>query len=343
MAKLSLIRASFMAAMVVASASANFLSDVDITWGDGRGKMLDNGELLQLTLDRASGSGFQSKQAYLFGRFDMKMKLVPGNSAGTVTTYYVMQHTSRVGFAACLVELIALGCLSSLQLSSQGPAHDEIDFEFLGNTSGEPYVLHTNVFAQGKGDREQQFYLWFDPTLAFHTYSVLWNPRRIVLSAARHHQSSIRTCTRTSTLLAAACLTLLSACCHRFYVDGTPVRVFRNSEGAGVAYPKSQAMRVYASLWDADDWATRGGLVKTDWSQAPFVASYRGFVADACVAASGRPSCSASKAGWWDQGLDSGGARKLKWVRDNYMVYDYCRDAKGFPGGFPPECSQPLD
>ncbi|CAL9166758.1 unnamed protein product [Musa hybrid cultivar] len=281
MAKLSLIRASFMAAMVVASASANFLSDVDITWGDGRGKMLDNGELLQLTLDRASGSGFQSKQAYLFGRFDMKMKLVPGNSAGTVTTYY---------------------------LSSQGPAHDEIDFEFLGNTSGEPYVLHTNVFAQGKGDREQQFYLWFDPTLAFHTYSVLWNPRRIV-----------------------------------FYVDGTPVRVFRNSEGAGVAYPKSQAMRVYASLWDADDWATRGGLVKTDWSQAPFVASYRGFVADACVAASGRPSCSASKAGWWDQGLDSGGARKLKWVRDNYMVYDYCSDAKRFPGGFPPECSQPLD
>ncbi|CAL9169813.1 probable xyloglucan endotransglucosylase/hydrolase protein 23 [Musa acuminata AAA Group] len=281
MAKLSLIRASFMAAMVVASASANFLSDVDITWGDGRGKMLDNGELLQLTLDRASGSGFQSKQAYLFGRFDMKMKLVPGNSAGTVTTYY---------------------------LSSQGPAHDEIDFEFLGNTSGEPYVLHTNVFAQGKGDREQQFYLWFDPTLAFHTYSVLWNPRRIV-----------------------------------FYVDGTPVRVFRNSEGAGVAYPKSQAMRVYASLWDADDWATRGGLVKTDWSQAPFVASYRGFVADACVAASVRPSCSASKAGWWDQGLDSGGARKLKWVRDNYMVYDYCRDAKRFPGGFPPECSQPLD
>ncbi|THU46940.1 hypothetical protein C4D60_Mb09t10250 [Musa balbisiana] len=281
MAKVSLIRASFMAAMVVASASANFLSDVEITWGDGRGKMLDNGELLQLTLDRASGSGFQSKQAYLFGRFDMKMKLVPGNSAGTVTTYY---------------------------LSSQGPAHDEIDFEFLGNASGEPYVLHTNVFAQGKGDREQQFYLWFDPTLAFHTYSVLWNPRQIV-----------------------------------FYVDGTPVRVFRNSEGAGVAYPKSQAMRVYASLWDADDWATRGGLVKTDWSQAPFVASYRGFVADACVAASGRPSCSASKAGWWDQGLDSSGARKLKWVRDNYMVYDYCRDAKRFPGGFPPECSLPLD
>ncbi|RRT73350.1 hypothetical protein B296_00013413 [Ensete ventricosum] len=258
MGRLVLFRAWFLAALV-AAASANFLSDVEISWGGGRGKILENGNLLQLTLDRASGSGFQSKQEYLFGRFDMKMKLVPGNSAGTVTTYY---------------------------LSSLGPTHDEIDFEFLGNASGEPYVLHTNVYSQGKGDREQQFYLWF-------------------------------------------------------YVDGTPIRVFRNSESLGVPYPKSQAMRLYASLWDGDDWATRGGLVKTDWSQAPFVASYQGYTADACVSSAGRPSCSASRGNWWDQGLDSGAVQKLKWVRDNYMIYDYCRDTKRFPQGFPPECSSP--
>ena len=79
-------------ASLFATASAgNFYRDFDITWGNGRGKNLNNGQMLTLSLDKASGSGssFQSKNEYLFGRIDMQLKLVPGNSARTVTAYYV--------------------------------------------------------------------------------------------------------------------------------------------------------------------------------------------------------------------------------------------------------------
>ncbi|KAL2572147.1 hypothetical protein AAZV13_17G051200 [Glycine max] len=227
---------------VVEASAGNFNQDFEITWGAGRAKILKN---------KTSGSGFRSRNEYLFGKFDMQIKLVPGNSAGTVTAYY---------------------------LSSLGDTHDEIDFEFLGNLSGNSSSIW-----------------WFDPTKNFHTYSILWNPQSIIFS-----------------------------------VDGTPIREFKDLESKGVSFPKNQAMRIFSSLWNLDDWATRGGL-KLQCSSCVWTSS-----SGSSCSSNNNPS---SNQAWLKQSLDATGQARIQWVQKNYMIYNYCTDTKRFPQGLHPECT----
>lgn len=142
----------------------------------------------------------------------------------------------------------------------------------------------------------------------------------------------------------------------RFYIDNTPIRVLRNNKAKGIPFPETRPMRVYGSIWDAEDWATQGGRVKTNWTESPFTAALSGFSdGNACVwssATSSSLNCNITiseeivagkkyrrRQRWLSRELDSPAQEKLKWVRQNYMVYDYCLDVNRFPLGFPPECA----
>ncbi|AES72365.1 putative xyloglucan:xyloglucosyl transferase, Xyloglucan-specific endo-beta-1,4-glucanase [Medicago truncatula] len=254
----------------------NFNTLFDNLFGEERVDIKEDGNSMTLTLDEYCGSGIVSKNEYLFGRFDMKIKLVPGNSAGTVTAYY---------------------------LSSVGAQHDEIDIEFLGNLTGEPYLLSTNVYAEGIGGREMQFYLWFDPTEDYHMYSIDWNPERIII-----------------------------------LVDNNPIRVMLNRQRIGVPFPTKRPMRVYTTLWNGDSWATRWGEVKIDLTNAPFVAGFKNFNAIACIANQGQTANCRNYNGGKYKGLDRESKRKMKQVLSKWVVYDYCADLRRYAHGLPYEC-----
>ncbi|KAK9949230.1 hypothetical protein M0R45_004763 [Rubus argutus] len=258
---------------------ATFLQDFHVTWSDSHIRQIDGGRAIQLVLDQNSGCGFASKNKYLFGRVSMKIKLIPGDSAGTVTAFYMNSDTDAV--------------------------RDELDFEFLGNRTGQPYTVQTNIYAHGQGNREQRVNLWFDPAADFHTYTILWNHHQIV-----------------------------------FYVDDVPIRLYKNNEAKGIPYPKLQPMGVFSTLWEADDWATRGGLEKINWSKAPFYAYYKDFDIEGC-SVPGPAYCASSTNNWWEgtayQALNALEYRRYKWVRINHLIYDYCTDKSRYPVA-PPEC-----
>ena len=52
----------------MAASAGNFNQDFDITWGDGRAKILNNGELLTLSLDKTSDLVYSPRMSICLGR-----------------------------------------------------------------------------------------------------------------------------------------------------------------------------------------------------------------------------------------------------------------------------------
>ncbi|KAG0470363.1 hypothetical protein HPP92_017063 [Vanilla planifolia] len=269
-----------MKAPLLSNGEVQFGQNYVVSWGGDHVGILDGGMEVVLSMDNTSGSGFSSKLKYGSGFFHVKARIPGRNSAGVVTAFYLTSGTSN---------------------------HDELDFEFLGNLEGKPITLQTNVFADGKGNREQRISLWFDPTADFHDYKILWNPYQIV-----------------------------------FYADDVPIRVFGNKTNIGVGY-LSQPMNIIASLWNGDDWATDGGRTKINWSYAPFKANFQGFNIDGCSTEVSDVSLCSSSSLWWNnqryKQLSSAERLAYENVKKKYMTYDYCDDVKRF-GTRPPECPQ---
>ena len=122
--------------------------------------------------------------------------------------------------------------------------------------------------------------------------------------------------------------------CCRILVDNKLVRHIKNKMGNGAPFPNYQPMRLFSTIWDADDWATQGGRVKTDWSLAPFTAYFRNFKVTPC--SSSKNTCG-SAGGLFNQELDGTQKQQLKEVDANNKVYDYCNDQKRRLGS-PEEC-----
>ncbi|KAL8106608.1 xyloglucan endotransglucosylase/hydrolase protein 2-like isoform X2 [Apium graveolens] len=246
---------------------------------------------------------------------DIQLSMDPSSGAG-----FASKLSYRTGFFHMRIKLPAGGCagvVTAFYLHSHTNKHDELDFEFLGNQKGKPITLQTNVFSNGQGNREQRVILWFDPTADFHNYQILWNEHQIV-----------------------------------FYVDDVPIRVFKNNTSIGVNYP-SQAMKIEASLWNGEDWATDGGRTKIDWSLSPFRVQFQDFNIDGCSVSTGYQRrnksittkstdriCYSSEY-WWNaekyRNLTPKQQEEYENVRAQYMNYDYCSDRNRYPVQ-PPEC-----
>uniref|UniRef100_A0ACD5ZZY2 Uncharacterized protein n=1 Tax=Avena sativa TaxID=4498 RepID=A0ACD5ZZY2_AVESA len=260
---LASLAAFYLITIAILQVTASMTSDLDMLWGNTKVLQDSTGqETVALSLDRTTTSAFRSKRTYLFGRTDIDIKLVPGNSAGIVLAFYMMTEGSW-------------------------NFHNEIDIEFLGNSTGNPCTMHTNLYARGKGSREKGYRLPFDPTLDFHTYSIIWRQQYI-----------------------------------QILVDDKPIRHIKNQESYnGSPYPNYQPMRVYCTIWNADDWATQGGQVKTDWTLAPFTAYFRNFKATPCSS----PNQSSKICG---QELDGTQKQQLEEADAKNKIYDYCSDPK---------------
>lgn len=106
-------------------------------------------------------------------------------------------------------------------------------------------------------------------------------------------------------------------------------------------------MSVYATIWDASEWATHGGKYPVNYKYAPFIVSFGEMVMDGCKLEDPKGSaqpCTKSNLSNLDPvggeeftSLSKQQSMAMDWARKKLMFYSYCKDLSRFKA-LPPEC-----
>ena len=104
-------------------------------------------------------------------------------------------------------------------------------------------------------------------------------------------------------------------------------------------------MSLYATIWDASNWATSGGKYKVNYKYAPFVSEFKDFVLDGCTSDPIQEVLEASNCTKLNARLNArdfatitaGRRAAMRNFREHYMYYSYCYDLLRYPTP-PPEC-----
>ncbi|KAI3498462.1 hypothetical protein L1887_34237 [Cichorium endivia] len=254
--------------------------------GDSNLLRSDDDNTVHLHLNQYTGAGFRSSDMYNHGIFSAKIKLPSDYTAGIVVAFY----------------------------TSNGDVfektHDELDFEFLGNIKGKPWRFQTNLYGNGSTSRgrEERYTLWFDPSKAYHRYTIFWTSSKII-----------------------------------FYIDDVPIREILRNDEMGSDFP-SKPMALYATIWDASNWATNGGKYKVNYKYAPFVTEMTDLVVHGCVS-NPIQELLIDNCAQMDKQLETlhfntitpKQKTAMKRFRERFMYYSYCYDTLRYPIP-PPEC-----
>lgn len=115
------------------------------------------------------------------------------------------------------------------------------------------------------------------------------------------------------------------------------------NDAMGADFP-SKPMGLYATIWDASDWATSGGKYRANYKYAPFVAEFTDLVLHGC-ATDPLEEVVATRCAERDDQLASSEFATLtpkqklamRKFRSRYVYYSYCYDTVRYPVP-PPEC-----